>query len=218
MPQYIWYIIILLLPSFALAQTETPEADEVEPLVMEKPEINPELKAGVRLGFGASMMVGKETSTATPSLMMTGGAYLRYRFANHWMIQPEIAITSKGGNFNNAPGEYGQIRCYFIDAPMLLMLGLNENNTNNVVIGGGYSRLLSAAQYPVGGFVGETPKLNRNDVMIMGGAQFHTPFFGIQVLLKYGLLNANEGLVPGMRPVNQGKNLNHLTFDVNFLF
>lgn len=212
------YILIFLLPTITLAQTEVPEADEGEPIVMEKPELNPVLKPGVRLGIGASMMVGNETTTASPSLMMTGGAYVRYRFARHWMIQPEVAVTSKGGDFNNAPGEYGQIRCYFIDAPVLLMFGFNEYNTNNVVFGAGYSRLLSAAQFAVGGFVSETPKLNQNDLMIMSGAQFHTPFFGIQIMLKYGLLNANQGLVPAMRPVNQGKNLNHLTFDINFLF
>ena len=218
MPRCVWFILLLICLVWLIAQSDSSSANADEPIVMEKPELNPSLKAGVRLGLGASMMIGSETTTAIPQLMLTGGAYVRYRFSRNWMIQPELSITSKGGSFRNKPDEYGQIRCYFIDAPLLLIYGLNTNNTVNMALGASYSRLLSAAQFAVGGSISEKPAINPNDFMLMAGAQFHTPFLGIQVMLKYGLLNANRGLVPNMRPLNQGKNLNHITFDVNFLF
>lgn len=214
----VWSILLLVWPLWLNAQSDSSAADAGEPVVMEKPELNPALKAGVRLGLGASVLTGSETTTASPQLMLTGGAYVRYRFARNWMMQHELAITSKGGSFDNKPGEYGQIRCYFIDAPLLLMYGLNTNNTVNIAFGAAYARLLSAAQFAVGGSVSEKPAINPNDFILMGGAQFHTSYFGIQVMLKYGLLNANRGLVPDMRPLNQGKNLNHVSVDVNFLF
>jgi hypothetical protein len=36
--------------------------------------------------------------------------------------------------------------------------------------------------------------------------------------VKYGLMDANKGLLPAIGPVNQNKNLRHLAFEFSFIF
>ncbi|MCF8429255.1 MAG: hypothetical protein K9G64_03910 [Bacteroidia bacterium] len=39
-----------------------------------------------------------------------------------------------------------------------------------------------------------------------------------QTMLKYGFLNANDGLLPGIKPTNTGKSMNNFMFELNLLF
>ncbi len=185
-----------------------------------KPEINPELKIGIKLGSGISTMVGKESNTNTFYFNLMGGMYLKYRFKPHWMIQPEISVSRRGSNFDNGPTEYSRIQCYYLDFPFLLMRGLNEKNNSIIAIGVQYSRLLNSSiyQYKDAYPQSSKPGLAKNDFLIVGGAQFHTPFVGFQFLCKYGLIDINDGLLPTLPPVSQGKSLHNLSIEFNFLF
>lgn len=211
------YSVWVLSTLCVFSQTEDATADDEIPV---KPELNEELKAGVKLGLGMSALIGNESNTSVPQLMLTGGAYVRYRFSTNWMLQPEVSIVSKGGRFNNRSGEYGQIRCYLIEAPILLMYGFDKQNVNCVYVGAGYARVINSSLYKVGAYLPESSNigLTKNDFFVATGMQFHTPFVGFQIGLKYGLINANNGLVSTVPPANQGKNLNHISFEIQFLF
>ncbi len=185
-----------------------------------KPEINPESKLGIKLGTGITTMVGGEPKNPRPAMYLTGGLFGRLRMKHNWSMQGEFVVSLKGSNFNNDPGEYGSIKTYYLEAPVMLLKGLNPNNTSNIVFGLQYSRLLNAVQYKVDGALpeSESPGIAKNDLVAIGGAQFHTPFVGFQLLLKYGLLNINDGFSGSLPPLNTGKSVHHITFEVSFIF
>jgi hypothetical protein len=219
--KHLYIFILLFAVMHVSAQTEVPEAnDEEEDEQMVKPELNPDIKAGIKLGVGLSSMVGAESKTSQMLMVVSGGAYVKYILKKNWLLQPEAIITRRGSNFNNGIGSYSRIQCYFLDIPVLLMRGLNQNNTNVIFAGVQYSRLLNASLYKTDAPIPEStsPGINRNDILGIIGAQFHTPFIGYQLALKYGFINANNGLVPTVNPVSQGKNLQHISFEFNLLF
>lgn len=211
--------ILFAYPSFAQTDADNAEDDdEIGALV--QPEINPDLKAGIKLGSGFSMLVGAETNTSRPYFSLLGGAYLKYKFKMHWFIQPETMVSRRGSNFRNGVDEYARIQLYYIDVPLLFGRGLDAKNTSIVFTGLQYSRLINSSIFRQRSVVPEgiTPRVNKNDILVAAGAQFHTPFVGFQFMFKYGLLNVNQGLVPSLPPVNKGLNLNNLIFEFNLLF
>lgn len=203
-----------------MAQETDSLDNEVDDGAWAIPPINEKMKLGVKLGGGAFMMGGEEANNPSPLFGLVGGAYFRYRFNDHWAFQPEVNIAIKGGKFGNKVDEYETIRTYFIDIPILFTYGFNEKNTSNVLMGLQYGYLLNAVLYRKDALAAEggTPALNKHDIMLVAGGQFHTPFVGFQLALKYGLLDANKGLLPNVGPVNQGKNLRHLAFEFCFIF
>jgi hypothetical protein len=217
-----YFCCFLLVFSLQLhAQTDTTsveDADDEPTLVI--PPLNEKLKLGVKLGSGLSMMVGNELTNPRPTYMLTGGAYLRYRFSTHWSLQPEASISMRGSNFNNGTGQYTTIKMYTIDVPVLLLWGLNENNTANILAGLQYSRMLNSSIYLKGAQVPEdqAPRLKKNDLLGVLGAQFHTPFVGFQVAAKYGLIDINDGILPNLNPPNTGKDIHHLLLEVTLFF
>jgi hypothetical protein len=218
---YIFLIMFVLLAHTAFAQTGADTADDDEDIgTLAQPEINPDLKAGIKLGCGYSMLVGAETNTSRPYFSLIGGAYLKYKFKKHWFIQPETMVSRRGSNFKNSVDEYARIQLYYIDVPLLFGRGINKDNSTIVFSGIQYSRLINSAIFRENSVVPEgiTPRVNKNDFLVAAGTQFHTPFVGFQLMFKYGLLNVNEGLVPSLPPANKGLNLNNLIFEFNLLF
>ncbi len=178
------------------------------------------MKAGVKMGAGLFMLAGEEANKPFPAFGLAGGAYFRYRFSEHWALQNELNITIRGGKFRNKANEYGTIRTYTMDVPVLLLRGLDEQNINNILFGVQYSYLLNSLLYKVDAQLAETqqPNLNKHDIFLIGGAQFYTPWVGFQLALKYGFLNVNNGLISTIPPANQGKMLRNLAFEFTFIF
>jgi hypothetical protein len=216
--------LILLMVSLSLsAQTDTTssegvEDDEEPSLVI--PALNEQVKLGVKLGTGMCMMVGNELVNPRPTYMLSGGAYVRYRFSKHWSIQPEAGISLRGSNFKNGTLEYESIKMYNIDIPVLLLYGLDEKNTKNIIAGVQYSRMLNSSLYIKDELIPQntSPKLKKNDLMGVVGAQFHTPFVGFQIVAKYGFIDLNDGLLPDLKPANTGKDIHNVVLEINLFF
>lgn len=204
------------------AQTETDSTRAVEDdePVLVKPNVNEAFKFGVKLGVGAGMLIGSELQNPRPARILNGGAYIRYRFKPHWSIQPELNINFRGSSFNNSSGEYGLIRTFYLDLPVLIVRGLNEQNTSNIIGGIQYSQQLGATLYLEQATLPESnsPKLTPYDVAVMAGMQFHTPFIGFQILAKYGFIDLNDGLLPNLKPANNGGSIHQAGIEVNLLF
>ncbi|MES2779607.1 MAG: outer membrane beta-barrel protein [Bacteroidota bacterium] len=221
--RFLCFILLLSGALFSQAQTDSTETDSAEDnseAVLVIPPINEQLKVGIKFGSGVCTLLGNELANPRPSYMLSGGAYLRYRFKRHWFIQPEACITYKGSNFNNGTAQYQSVRMYYIDVPVLLMLGLNDENTSNVFVGLQYSRLLNASLYLKDAPLPEStaPAIKKDDLAAVLGTQFHTPFVGFQIAVKYGLIDINNGLLPNLNPPNTGKDIHHFTIEINFLF
>jgi len=207
----------------AAVQAQTDSAAliaEDDVMVFVKPPINEETKFGIKIGFGIGTMLGTELANPRPSSILTGGAYYRNRFSKHWSLQPELNISFRGSRFANQPSEYGQIKTYYLDLPILLMRGLNEKNTTNIVGGFQYSRQLNASLYLINSPLPESnaPKLTKQDAAIIIGMQWQTPFVGFQLLAKYGLLNLNNGLLSNLNPPNGGGTIHQAGIELNMLF
>jgi hypothetical protein len=220
------HLLLLLtcyfVSTFAFAQIDTSQVDgnEDDDTRLVIPAINEQLKAGVKIGGGLSVLLGDELQNPVPTYLLTGGAYIRWRFKPHWNLQPEFNITYRGSKFNNGNLEYQEIVMYSLDIPVLLMYGFNEQNTSNIVAGIQYSRLLNSSLYLTDALVSENtaPALTKNDLMVVAGAQFHTPFVGFQILAKYGLIDMNNGLLPNLNPPNTGKSIHPFLLEINLLF
>jgi hypothetical protein len=215
-------LCILFCLGTANAQTEDSEIDSTEEddLVLVIPPINEKLKAGVKMGSGVGMMVGQELQNPRPKYIITGGAYLRYLFSKHWSLQPEVNVNFRGSNFNNGDGQYSSITEYALDVPLLIMYGLTKQNTVNILAGAQYSHTLNRSMYlkdsPVP--ASPTPSMSNDCWFVILGSQFHTPFIGFQVALKYGLTDLNTGLSPTLNPPNTGKDIHQTVLELNILF
>ena len=214
----IWCCSAFILKAQEPVDTAAAPIDDDEEIV--KPPMNEDSKMGIKIGTGITSMVGTEPNHPRPAMYLTGGIYGRFKIKPKWLIQTEANFSYKGSNFANQTGEYSAIKAYYIDIPILILHGLDPNNVNTIVGGLQYSRLLNAVIYKVGSYVPEGVDLsiNKNDLSLVGGVQFHTPFVGYQLLLKYGMLNANTGLAPSLPPVSQGKSMHNLTFEIALIF
>lgn len=220
----IYSICILLLLALQLsAQTEpdsTSAEGEDEEGVIFIPTLNEKLKLGVKLGSGISTLMGNELVNPRPTYMLSGGAYVRYRFSEHWSLQPEANISLRGSSFKNGPDQYESIKIYYIDVPLLVMRGFGEKNRSNILAGVQYSRILNSSLYVSGASLPEnsSPALKKNDLLGVVGGQFHTPYVGFQLVAKYGFIDINNGLLPGINPPNTGKDIHNFIVEVNLLF
>jgi hypothetical protein len=216
-------LLLCFFCSIGSVFSQTEESDSTagdDEFVLVIPPINEQLKVGVKLGTGAGMMLGNELQNPRPKYMISGGAYLRYRFSKRWSIQPEANITFKGSNFKNGDGQYESISGYAVDIPVLLMVGLTPENRVNVFAGMQYSRTLGRSLYLKGSLVPDDSSLgmHRDDWAAVVGSQFQTPFVGFQVAVKYGLRDLNTGLTPTLNPPNTGKDIHQAVLEINILF
>jgi hypothetical protein len=216
-------LLCLSTPLFAqqdsLATDSAEEEDEV-PLLF-RPDNTVKWKMGVRLGGGISSLVGQEIDHPSALYSVNGAMYVRRRYENHFMLQAELGVSTRGSDFNNDTGQIQRIRLNYIDLPLLLCYGLNKTRNSNIVFGVQYSFLINSLLFvnlnPPFPESGE-PHLSRHDFGLVGGFQFYTPFVGFQLLGKYGLTDINRGLTPTVKPVSRGLNIRNIGFEINFLF
>ncbi|MES2558588.1 MAG: outer membrane beta-barrel protein [Bacteroidota bacterium] len=220
--RFLCFMLLLSGAFMSTAQTDTTQTEEEDnsEATLVIPPINEQLKVGIKFGTGVSTLVGNELKNPVPAYMLTGGAYLRYRFKPHWFIQPEVNISFKGSNFDNGVLQYESLRMYYVDVPVLLMRGLNKQNTSNVFAGLQYSRVLNTYLYLTDEQipVSPSPAIKQHDLAAVLGTQFHTPFVGFQIAAKYGLFDINNGLLPNLDPPNTGKDIHHFVVEINLLF
>jgi hypothetical protein len=213
---------LLCAVGFANAQNDDEEMDSTlgEDPVFVIPPINEKLKIGVKMGTGASVMLGHELQNPRPHYMISGGVYLHYRFGKHWSVQPETNFAFKGSNFKNGTDQYASIVMYTIDVPVLLMYGFDEKNTKNIFTGIQYSRTLNKSLYNTDAPIAEPtePRLHNDDWFAVLGTQIQTPWVGFQIAAKYGLRDLNTGLIPNLNPPNTGKDIHMFAFEINLLF
>lgn len=205
-----------------MAQTDSAEVegDEEEELVWLKGDMNEVHEYGIKLGTGFSALLGGELENPTPRFGLLGNAYYRYRYSQKSAIQVEAGISLRGSNFANNNNEYGTIKTYNIDVPLLWVRALNNAKKSHLVLGAQYSHLLSSSIFLVSKQVAESqnPKLKKHDVLLVTGTQFYTGFVGFQFLIKYGLININDGLIDGLNPALKNKDIHNFAFEINFLF
>lgn len=213
-------IFCCMAPAIAQEEDSGTDSTEEDDLVLVIPPINEQLKLGVKMGTGAGMMIGQELQNPRPKYVITGGAYLHYRFSKHWSIQPEANVSFRGSNFNNGDNQYTSITEYALDVPFLIMYGLTKQNTVNLFVGGQFSHTLNRSMYLKGAVVpaSPTPSMSNQNWFAVLGSQFQTPFIGFQIALKYGITDMNTGLSPVMNPPNTGKDIHQTLLELNLLF
>lgn len=217
MKKWLWFLC-MLCGTVVYAQTDSAVTTEEEVVV--KPEINPKLKPGIKLGVGNTMMVGGALQNPVPQYMLNGVAYLSYRFKPHWFFCPELGISFRGGRFDNGDAEYERILTYMLDVPVLLMYGFDEQNTKRIVFGGQYSHTLNASLFKKNGGVAEPGPvgITKHDVLAILGTHFQTPYIGVQILGKYGFIDANNGILSRQTPVDASKGIHHFIIELNLVF
>lgn len=217
-------VTILLFLFFAVAaqaQTDSTDNDDDAEATYAKPDNSGPLKLGIKLGSGYATLLGGEMQHATGTIGLDGTAYARYRFKPRFAMQMELGASFRGSKFNNGNGEYSAIKTYYLDVPVMMVIGLNKSALSNLVIGGQYAYLLNSSIYVNPSAYPEpvSPDLKKHDVLAVMGAQFYTPFVGFQLLAKYGLIDINNGLLgANTKPVNQGRDIRHLSIEINFMF
>lgn len=214
-------LFLFVMPVLMLqAQQDSTADDSDEEPVLVIPKINPDFKIGVKLGSGASIMLGQELDNAGLTYVLTGGMYIRYKFRPRSAVQMEAYASFRGSNFNNSNGEISSIRTYYLDVPVLWVYSLTESQLTHMVLGLQYSYLFNADLYVKPNVFPEkqTPKLLKSDCMAVGGVQFYTPFVGFQILAKYGLLDINKGLINNLKPAYKGKDIHNFAVEINLLF
>ncbi len=108
--------ILICFILFSITQTYAQTEDAVSDSLAEDdigeliiPALNEQLKVGIKFGTGITTMLGNELQNPKLLYTINGGAYLRYRFAKHWSLQPELNISFRGSNFANGNNQYSKI-------------------------------------------------------------------------------------------------------------
>ncbi|MCC7532525.1 MAG: PorT family protein [Bacteroidia bacterium] len=175
---------------------------------------------GLRLGSNISSLLGNELENPTIAFGLNGALYYRYKVGKKSAIQTEAGFSIRGSNFNNKADEYETIKLYYLDIPIYWVRSLNNKNTSNLVLGLQYSQLMNATIKINPQILpdSQVPKFKKEDVAVAGGLQFYGGIFGFQCMIKYGLLNINDGLIPNLKPLFKNKDIHNFALDINFLF
>jgi hypothetical protein len=226
---------LLVLTCFSLVcygqQTDSSTVSEEEDEgVIVKPDNSAPLKLGIGFGTGYSGMLGNELLHPIGRVSLQGGLYLRYRFKKNWGVHTGLGASFRGSNFNNGPSQYSSIRTYYLDVPVLFTYAFTQSQETLVVGGIQYSYLLNASMYVSTSSLPapDPPGFNKNDLALVGGMQFNTPYVAFQLLLKYGLVNINldqpwpidknNTATSPTLPANSGGSIHNFVFEINFLF
>lgn len=177
---------------------------------------------GIKLGTHFSTVLGDENPDNSLRFGINGGLYMRRKFKSQvWGYQLEANGSLRGSNFNgNNTDQYSTLRLVYVDVPMLLFFNLSKDESQKIVVGPQLSYLLTGALYKYGSSLpieGE-PKIKKYDLLGCLGYQINAGHVTIQTMLKYGFYNMNEGLLPDVKPLNRGKNMNNFMFELNLLF
>jgi len=192
--------------------------DEEKPVV---PDVNPDGKAGIKMGIMFHTIAGTENTANTLALGMCGGGYYRQKLAPKSWLQAELFISFRGGNFKASALEYEKIRLLYLDLPLLYLKSF-KNIQHKYFIGIQTSYLVSPTVYiknqslPLTGQI----NLNRFDALPVIGYQYHLPFLTLQTCVKYGLINLNNGYecTQNTKPLNNGGTMHNIAAEFNILF
>jgi len=178
-------------------------------------------KFGIKLGSQFSTLMGEENSNNTSNFGLNGGVYLRRKFKSEkWGYQIELNGSFRGSNFIPKDNEYSAIRLFYLDMPLLCFINLTKDENHKVLFGPQVSSLLTSSIYK-GSFLDRydsIPNLNKFDMLACVGYHISLGHVSFQTMLKYGFLSVNNGLLPGIKPMNTGKSMNNFIFELNFLF
>lgn len=221
------FLIFIFLSCLSFAsysqQTDTTISinSEDDEGVIVKPDDSDPLKIGIKIGTGYCSLLGSELQHPAGRVGVDGSVYLRYRFKSKLVLTGELGASFRGSNFNNGIDEYSSIRMYYLDVPAYLSYPVGKTKSTLLIAGLQYSYLLNANIYIyTNGLPNATPPaLKTDDILPLTGVQFNTDYVAFQILLKYGLLNINSGLLgPDTKPAYKGGDIHNFAFEINFLF
>jgi hypothetical protein len=210
--------ICLLNPLWA--QTDSTDLDD-EPVEYVKPGPEPDTKVGIKMGIQINSLFGSENNNNRPSFGVLGGGYIRQKLNDKNWLQTELQISFRGSNFKANIAEYNSIRLLYIDVPILYMHAFGKA-TNRFIFGVQGSYLVTPSMYLLNQPLPITTnfKFNRYDVLPVVGYQYHMPFFAIQFVAKYGLININQPQEWPQKalPVNTGGSMHNFVTEINLIF
>lgn len=167
-------------------------------------------KLGIKGGLNFTGMPSRElpegqrdTSFATHRLLnpkltygLHVGAYYRWQISPRIHNQIELAASFRGSRFDNLDSNgYSRISLFYLDMPVLFHISLDKKKQNNLVIGYQASYLIRG-QIFVGRDVlasfSQVP-FKKWDHLFVGGYHFNFDRVGLNILLKYGIRNINNG-------------------------
>lgn len=222
--QRLFFIVMMLFASVAIAQTDSTDLDDdeedEESFEWLKGNMNEDVEFGLRLGTNTTTMFGGELDNPRPMFGLNGAVYYRKKFTPKNAFQLDLAVSLRGSNFDNPVGQYSKLVTYYIDLPITWVRSINADNSSHIIAGLQYSHLLNTSIYMTSTAVAENerPNLRNNDVMVLAGTQFYGGFVGFQIVAKYGLLNINNGLISGLNPALKNKGIHNFALELNLLF
>lgn len=97
------------------------------------------VQTGVRIGYGFATLGGEDVSGASYRSGLSGSAFARIPFNDHFGMQGELGISLKGasGNFVVSHNEYQSIEITYIEAPLLFLASthLTGSVTSSLFVG-----------------------------------------------------------------------------------
>lgn len=217
------FIAFIIFTNLLQAQVEevidsTLDEEESKPIKVLPDE---KYKFGIKLGCQISTILGEENSNPVPKFGLNGGVFMRRKFKSQkWGYQLELNGSFRGSSFTPKDKEYSAIRLFYIDMPLLVFINLTKNENHKILFGPQVSYLLSSSIYN-GQFAviyDSIPSVKKIDILACVGYQIRLGHLSFQTMLKYGFINLNDGLLPGIKPINTGKSMNNFIFELNFLF
>lgn len=177
-------------------------------------------KLGIKTNINLSTLLGTELENPRPKFGYTAGAYFQYYISSKAGIYTEFVGNFKGSRFNNGVGEYNKIALFYLDFPVMYEYKLNEKNA---ILGGLNSSFLAMSSM----FLDGQRKAESNQIALKpfdwGPAFYYHVYgktIGLQVGMKLGLTNANNGVnFENITPsTGNGGSIQNLSFEVGMLF
>jgi len=213
----------MLFATFISAQTEGADSLDYDDEQIAKPEPEGDYRVGVKMGIQICTLLGEELKNPDMALGLVGGMYLKRNISPRFSLQAEVSGSLRGSSFSNDAGEYGKIRLFYVDFPLMGATKIGSVEKSNILLYGiQYSRLVSSNLFRENQSLPETGRvpLKRNDFSLIAGYQTQGDFIGAQFLLKYGISNMNAGgpWPQDAKPVNTGKSITNFNLEINFIF
>ncbi|NUM31397.1 MAG: outer membrane beta-barrel protein [Bacteroidetes bacterium] len=213
-----FFIILLLLLTFSVKKSYS-----------QKYVGDDKFKAGLKAGISLNTFKGNAFTTSYFTRGFSLGLYYRQKFKNGIHFQTEITPAIRGAKFTNSSDTgYEKINLLYIDFTQLLIKDLNKNNNTHCLLAGIQPSVLLQS-WVYNNYYKLSPAardiaLNSIDFSIVAGYQLNKKTFGIQSLIKIGLLNINRGLNmrdhDGRRlgPTNDKGTIRNLSLETSITF
>lgn len=113
------FVMLLFVSLARPVQAQVPTGAELQTYL---PEASP-WTFGVRAGLNMADYYGGSVSNADAEAGFSGGAFMSYRFGNHFAIQPEVLFTTRSSNLDHSQlfPHTGRVdyRFGYLDVPVL---------------------------------------------------------------------------------------------------